>query len=384
MNREDFPMLKKDFVYFNNAATTYKPQIMINALVDFYQNYSFNTNRGVDSSSYQVTQKYENVRQQIANMLKTSSEKIVFTRGTTDGINMVARMVENKLTLNDEILVNYEEHHAVYLTMKQLSIRANCQFKVVDYEKITETINEKTKIVAISQKTNVFGRKGDLEKLAALKKRYQFTLIVDGAQGIVSDNIDVDALNIDFYAFSAHKMFGPFGLGVLYIKDANHYQPVVFGGEMVDQVSENTFKKAPFKFEAGTMMIPAVIAFGETLKYLASIDLQKRNDHVLKLRQFLVQAMKKDPEIIIYNENEIDSGIITFNIKNMHAHDMATIFDKNKIIVRAGHHCAEPLMIKLNVSATIRVSLAFYNNLNECQKFLDVLNKRKEYYHDIF
>ncbi len=386
MNREDFPMLQHGYVYFNNAATTFKPKKVIDALVDYYENYSVNMNRGVDSLGYQVAQKYEDVRLKIAKLFNARKDEIVFTKGTTEGINLTAQLLKKQLKASDEILISDEEHHAVYVTMQQLAKKCNCVFKVVPFEKVVDNINENTKIVAISQKTNVLGKKSDLKAIAKLKTKFEFYFVVDGAQGILYEMIDVKKLAIDFYAFSAHKFYGPLGVGVLYINNANDYEPVLFGGEMVLDVTYDltNFKKAPAKFEAGTMMIPEVIAMDVAIDYFFDLGYEKVNKHIKELRKYLLVEMKKMNDIIIYNEKEVDSGIITFNVKDVHAHDIATFFDKHKIIMRAGHHCAQPLMAKMNVSATLRLSLALYNNKEECEKFLQVLMKRGDYVDAIF
>ncbi len=385
MNREDFPMLKQDYIYFNSAATTYKPNLVIDAIVDYYQNYSFNTNRGVDSASYMVTEKYEQTRNKVAEFISASASQIVFTRGTTEAINLASSFFKENLKAGDQVLVSNEEHHAVFVTMQQLCFEKNLDFKVVDFENIVDSINSKTKLVAISHITNVLGKRSDLEKIAALKNKYNFYFLVDGAQGIVHEKTDVKKLKIDFYAFSGHKIYGPFGVGVLYSNQFNNMKPIVFGGEMVDQVNKNTtsFKKAPYKFEAGTMMIPEVIALKNAIEYIEKLSYEKINNHVLKLRNYLIAEMKKDSDIIIYNEKS-NSNMITFNIKNYHAHDIATFLDKNKIIVRAGHHCAAPLMDKLNVNATIRLSLGLYNNMEECKTFIDVLKKKEDFFDVLF
>jgi len=383
MNREDFPMIKQNYIYFNNAATTYKPQVVIDQLIDYYQNYSFNTNRGVAKTSYDVTEKYENTRKYIADFLNVALNEIIFTRGTTEAINLVAHFFK-KLPANSEVLVSNEEHHAVFVTMQQLCLENNLIFKVVDFEKVAENINQKTKVVAVSHLTNVLGKRSGLEKISNLKEKYDFYFLVDGAQGIVHEKLDLEKLKIDFYAFSGHKIYGPFGVGVLYAKFASEMKPIYFGGEMVDQVEleKTTFKETPYRFEAGTMMIPEVIALQKAMYYVTEIGYQKINNHLQELKNYLINEMQTIPNIIIYNQNPV-GHCITFNVRGVHAHDVATYLDKQGIIVRAGHHCTEPLMKKLGVSATVRLSLGLYNNQAECQKLIDLL-KKGDYLNDIF
>ncbi len=384
MNREDFPMLEKEYIYFNNASTAYKSKKVIDSIVDYYNNYSVNINRGIDSLGYSVTEKYEGTRKKVANLLNVKKSEIVFTRGTTDSINLATSYLESILEEGDEVLVSNEEHHAIFVTMQQLCIRKKIIFRVVDFEDLVNNINEKTKVVATSHITNVLGKRSEIEKISNMKEKFNFLFLLDGAQGIVHENLDLEKLSIDFYAFSGHKLYGPMGVGVLYSKHFDKMSPITFGGEMVDIVDtyETTFKKAPYKFEAGTMMVPEVIALGEAIDYILSIGYEKINSHIFELRKYLIEEMKKIEGLNIYNEEQIKSNLITFNFKGLHSHDIATFLDKNKIIVRAGHHCAAPLMKKLNEPSTIRISLGLYNTLDECQKLVNVL-KNKEGYLDV-
>ncbi len=383
MNREDFPMLKQPYIYFNSAATTYTPQVVIDKINDYYQNYNVNLGRGVNQLSYQVTEMYEKVRLDLADFLKINKTNLIFVRGTTEGINFIANHLEKKLKKGDQILITNEEHHSLFVTMQQLALKNNLEFKVVDFEQLENSITAKTKLVATSHYTNVLGKRSNLEKLVSLKKQYPFELLVDGAQGIVHQLIDLK--EIDYYTFSGHKIYGPNGVGVLYVKDIENLTPYHYGGEMVNIVLEDksTFKEAPYCFEAGTMMIPEVLGLGEAIKYIKKIGYLKINNHIKKLRDYLIVELKKIDQMIIYNET-IDSHFITFNIKNIHAHDIATFLDQNNIIVRAGHHCASPLNEKLNVSATVRISLGLYNTIEECQILIETLKRKGAYLDELF
>ncbi|MDD3393004.1 MAG: aminotransferase class V-fold PLP-dependent enzyme, partial [Bacilli bacterium] len=331
--RQDFPMMNKKYVYFNSASTAYKPQAVIDEIKKYYENYSVNTNRGVDSLGYQVTQKYENVRKQVANFIGARNQEIVFTRGTTDGLNLVAQGLAEKIVEGDEIIVSYHEHHANFLPWQELCHKKNAKLIIVDVingqvdiEGLKNKINTKTKIVAFYHTSNVFGGTNDLSAIAQLVHKYNAYFVVDGAQGIVHEKIDVKKTDIDFYAFSGHKLFGPTGVGVLYGKYEllDDMYPITFGGEMIDIVGleKTTYKKAPYKFEAGTMMIAEVLGLGAALTYVNNIGYEKMKTQVNMLHDYLITRLKQEIQgIEIYNINVEGSSLITFNIKDIHAHD---------------------------------------------------------------
>lgn len=394
--REDFPMLKKEYIYFNNASTAYKPTKVIDAIRDYYENYSVNTNRGVDSLGYGVTQKYEQTRDKIAKFINASPSEIVFTRGTTDSLNLVANSFGEIVEAGDEIIVSIHEHHANFLPWQELCKRKQAKLVIVnvldgkvDLEDLKSKINQKTKIVAFYHTSNVFGGTNNLKEIAQIVHQHEAYLVVDGAQGIVHEKVDVKETNIDFYAFSAHKLYGPTGVGILYGKKEllKEMYPVTFGGEMINIVGleTSTYKDAPYKFEAGTMMIAEVLALGEAIDYVNSIGHEEMARRVYELRNYLTYRLLNEiPNIEIYNKNIKDSSLITFNIKGIHAHDVSSFLDSHKIIVRAGHHCASPLMEILKVSSTIRISLAFYNTKEECDKLIEVLKKVGDYINVLF
>ena len=396
--RKDFPMLNQDYVYFNNASTSLKPKIVIDSIVNYYTKYGVNTNRGVDSLGFNVTEKYEQVRNKVANFIGCGKDEVIFTRGATDSLNLVANSFGN-LIINegDEIVVSVVEHHANFIPWQELCNKKGAKLVLVPVledgtvtlENLIKVMTDKTKIVALNHVSNVMGGINNLSELSKIVHQFNAYFVVDGAQGIVHDKINVNEFGIDFYAFSGHKMYGPMGVGVLYGKKEllNVMPPVVFGGEMIEVVTleKSTYKKAPYKFEAGTMMVPEVIGLGVAIDYINGIGLKNINDYVKELRNYLVTKLLKEiKDIEIYNINNKDSGLITFNIKNIHAHDVASLLDKEKIIVRAGHHCAQPYMNELNVMATIRVSLAFYNTFEECDKLVLVLKKAGDYIDVLF
>ncbi len=396
--RKDFPMLNQDYIYFNNASTSLKPQVVIDQLVDYYTNYSVNTNRGVDTLGYQVTEKYELVRNKVAHFIGCDKDEVIFTRGATESLNLVAHSFGN-LIINegDEIVISAIEHHANFIPWQELCHKLGAKLLFVPTTKdgiikpddLLEVMTNKTKMVALNHVSNVMGGVNNLLELSKIVHKFNAYIVVDGAQGIVHEEINLHELDIDFYAFSAHKMYGPMGVGVLYGKHEllKKMSPIMFGGEMIDTVTKEktTYKEAPYKFEAGTMMIPEVIGFGVAIDYINKIGRTNINDYIKELRNYLVEKLLKEiPDIEIYNVNNINSSLVTFNIKNIHAHDVASLLDKEKIIVRAGHHCAEPYMNELNLVSTVRVSLALYNNHEECDKLVEVLKKAGDYIDVLF
>ncbi|MDD3341020.1 MAG: cysteine desulfurase [Bacilli bacterium] len=395
--RNDFPMLKQNYIYFNSASTALKPQSVIDAMNEYYEKYSVNTNRGVDSLGYMVTKKYENVREDIAQFMNAKAEEIIFTRGTTSSLNMVAKFLEPSIQENDEIIVSIHEHHANFVPWQQLCHRKKAILKIVktkidgtvDLDDLQNIMSEKTKIVALNHISNVFGGINPIKEIAKIVHKYPAYLVIDGAQGIVHEKVDMQEMDADFYAFSGHKIYGPTGIGVLYGKYdiLEKMEPVEYGGEMIDivTVDKTTYKKPPYCFEAGTMMIAEAIGLGKAIQYINSVGYEKMNTHVKEVRNYLIKKLTTEvKDIVIYNRNIVDSNLVTFTIKGIHSHDVASHLDSKKIIVRAGHHCASPLMESLGVTSTIRVSLAFYNTKEECDKLVNALKEVGDYLNVLF
>ncbi|MDD2180925.1 MAG: SufS family cysteine desulfurase [Bacilli bacterium] len=396
--RNDFPMLKHDYIYFNNASTSLKPKIVIDSISDYYSNYGVNTNRGVDSLGFSATEKYEQSRTKVADFIGSNKDEIIFTRGTTESLNLVASSFGNIIiSEGDEIVVSVVEHHANFIPWQELCKKLGAKLVLVPISKngtvnpleLLKVMTNKTKIVALNHVSNVMGGINNLRELSKIVHKFNAYFVVDGAQGIIHEKINVHDLGIDFYAFSGHKMYGPMGVGILYGKKEllEKMLPIIFGGEMIDSVSieKTTYKEAPYKFEAGTMMVPEVIGLGVAIDYIESIGYENINSYVKELRNYLVSKLEKEiTDIEIYNISNTDSNLVTFNIKNIHAHDVASLLDKEKIIVRAGHHCAEPYMNELGVTATLRISLAFYNTREECDKLIEVLKKAGDYIDVLF
>ncbi|NLV90024.1 MAG: SufS family cysteine desulfurase [Tenericutes bacterium] len=396
MNREDFPMLKEKYIYFNNAATSFKPIEVINEINDYYTKYNSNINRGIDSLSYYSTNKYEEVRNKVANFINANNNEIVFTRGTTDSINLLAYFLEDIINENDEIIISIIEHHSNFVPWQKLCKRKKAKLIVLDVEKngtispslLKNNINTNTKIVALNHVSNTMGATNNIKELSNIIHKYNALFIVDGAQAISNIKIDVKDLEVDFYAFSGHKMYGPTGIGILYGKKQllDNMEPISYGGEMIDSVSidNTTYKDTPYKFEAGTMMISSVLGLGKAIDYINKIGIINMHNYVVNLRKYLIKQLQNIYNINIYNEQNEDSSIVLFNINNIHSHDIGSLLDKYNIIVRAGHHCCEPFMKYLKVDSTVRISLSFYNTKEEIDKLIEILMKAGDYINELF
>ncbi len=397
MNRDDF-VTENEYVYLNNASTSYINKFSLEAMNNYYTKLGANAGRGIDSLGYEITSKIEDTRKRVANFLSVASNEIIFTGGTTDSLNLIAHSFGDLMIKpNDEIIVSIAEHHSNFLPWQELAKRKKAKLIVlnldgnnhVDLLDLREKINDKTKIVALNHSSNVLGSINSLSEISKIVHEKKAFFVVDGAQGILHETVNLKELDIDFYAFSAHKIYGPKGVGVLYGKKdlLDEMSPVTFGGEMVGEVGldNSKYKDAPYKFEAGTLMIPEIIGLGKAIEYIEKISLKEMNTHIHKLRAYTLKEMKKRrSDLIIYNENEINSNLITFNIKEIHSHDVASYLDSNKIILRAGHHCCEPLMKYLNISSTLRISFGIYNTIEDCDKFLKVLERMDDYLNVFF
>lgn len=395
--KNDF-VTKNDFVYLNSASTSYILKSSFVTMNSYYEHLGANYGRGIDSLGYQVTLEVEKTRENISKFLGCDTEEVIFTRGTTESVNLVAYSLGDLVIKEgDEIIVSIAEHHSNFVPWMELAKRKKARFitiglddnKRLNLEELKEKISPKTKIVAINHSSNVLGSINDIKTIADIVHSNNSYLLVDGAQGILHENIDLEQLDIDFYCFSSHKIYGPKGVGILFGKKEllDKMNPMIFGGEMVDVVTSSTssYKKAPYKFEAGTMMIPEIIGFNKSIEYFNRIGSVTINKHIKELRDYTLKKMQEEMDnLIIYNDLENSTNIISFNIKGIHAHDVAGVLDKNKIIVRAGHHCAEPLMNYLNTEATVRVSFGLYNSLEDCDLFIEALKKAEDYIDVLF
>ena len=388
--REDFPMLKKDIIYFDNGATTLKPNILIDSLKDYYENYSANAHRGDYDISLKVDKLYENTRTIIKNFINAKKEsEIAFTSGTTDSLNkIIFGYFRNTLKENDEVLLTLAEHASNVLPWFELKDELKLKLNYIPLdenyeltlENVKKSITPNTKVISIAHVSNVVGDIRPIKEIIEYAHKNNILVIVDGAQSVPHIKIDVQDLDIDFLAFSAHKMCGPTGVGVLYGKEEllNNIKPIIFGGGMnasFDYDGVRIYKEAPHLLEAGTPNIADVIAFGKVVEYLNNIGIENIEKKEKELKKYLVEKLSQNENIIIYNKNS-ESGIVTFNYKDIFAQDLAIYLNKYNICVRAGNHCSKILKEELKVKNTCRVSLYFYNTKEEIDKLVEVLNKK--------
>ncbi|WP_026673571.1 cysteine desulfurase [Alkalihalobacterium bogoriense] len=400
--RKQFPILDqnvngKPLVYLDSAATSQKPVKVIEALDDYYRRYNSNVHRGVHTLGTLATDGYEGAREKVRSFVNAkSTEEIIFTRGTTTAINLVASSYgRSTVKEGDEIVITPMEHHSNIIpwqqvakvtgaTLKYLPLQADGSISLDDVE---NTITDKTKIVAVMQVSNVLGVINPVKEITAIAHKHGAIMVVDGAQSAPHMKIDVQDIDCDFFAFSGHKMGGPTGIGVLYGKKAwlNQMEPIEFGGEMIDFVGlqESTWKELPWKFEGGTPIIAGAIGLGAAIDFLEEVGLDAIANHEHDLAQYAMERMSEIEGMTIYGPKE-RAGLVTFNIDDVHPHDVATVLDAEGIAVRAGHHCAQPLMKWLNVSATARASFYLYNKKDEIDVLVNGLIKTKEYFGDVF
>ena len=387
MNREDFPILSKNIIYFDNGATTLKPKCVVEKLSDYYYNYSCNAHRGDYKISVKVDEEFENSRNLVKEFLNAQkSSEIIFTSGATDSLNkIIFGYFYDYLNCDDEILLTKAEHASNVLPWFELAEKKNLKINYIPLnEKFTFTIDDlkkvitpKTKVISIAHITNVIGDKRPIEEVIKYAHENNILVVIDGAQSIPHINVDVQKLDIDFLAFSAHKMCGPTGVGVLYAKEKflNNMRPLEFGGGMNAMFTYDgirQYSNLPYLFEAGTPNIADVIAFSETIKYLNNIGLDKISEYECNLKKYAVQKLEGINNVIIYNK-DIEGGILTFNVKDVFAQDLAIYLDKYNICVRAGNHCAKILKDEIGIKNTCRASFYFYNTKEEIDKLVDAL-----------
>ena len=397
MNREDFLMLNKDIVYFDNGATTLKPKVMIDATIDYYANYTANAHRGDYDISLKVDNNYENTRLLVKEFINADSTKeIVFTSGATDSLNrIVFGYFQNTLKENDEVIITKSEHASNVLPWFELAKRNKIKIKYIeltsDYkvtiDNLKKVITSNTKVISLAHVTNVIGDVRPIKEISALAHENNILLVVDGAQSVPHIPVDVKEMDIDFLAFSAHKMCGPTGVGVLYGKYEllDKLKPTVVGGGMNSTFSsdlESEYNSLPHRLEAGTPNIAGVIAFGKVISYLNNIGMDKINKYEKDLRRYLINELNKLDFVEVYNK-DVDTNIVAFNIKGVFAQDAAIYLDKYNICVRAGNHCAKILDNVFNISNTVRISLSFYNNKEEIDLLINVLKNRSNIWKEI-
>ncbi|ELI5506433.1 cysteine desulfurase [Staphylococcus pseudintermedius] len=397
---KDFPILEqqvngKRLAYLDSTATSQKPKQVIDALSDYYERYNSNVHRGVHTLGSLATDGYEGARETVRRFIHAKYfEEIIFTRGTTAAINMIAHSYgDANVGEGDEIVVTQMEHHANLVPWQQLAKRQGATLKfipmaedgTITLEAVRETVSERTKIVAIAHVSNVLGTINDIKAIAEIAHEHGAIISVDGAQSVPHMKVDVQDLNVDFYSFSGHKMLGPTGIGVLYGKreHLNQMEPTEFGGDMIDFVDlyDSTWTDLPTKFEAGTPLIAQAIGLQAAIEYIESIGFDAIHEHEQALTTYAYEQMSQIEGIDIYGPSKDKrTGIITFNLKDVHPHDVATALDTEGVAVRAGHHCAQPLMKWLNVSSTARASFYIYNTKEDIDQLVEGLKQTKEFF----
>ena len=402
--REDFPILKRkiknnDLIFFDNGATTQKPIQVIDAISDYYKNYNSNIHRSVYTLGDESEKIYEESKHLVKEFINANShEEIIYTSGTTESMNFIARIIEQDVEDGDEIILTYMEHHANLVPWQQLAIRKNLTLRFLDLDELgrininqlKELINNKTKIVSICHASNVLGNINPVYEIGSLLKDKDIYFVVDAAQSVPHMKIDVDKMNCDFLAFSAHKMCGPTGIGVLYGKKnlLEKFDPVEFGGGMIGVVEEksSTWAILPDKFEAGTPLLAEAAGLGATIKYLENIGLENIESYTKELTKYLYDELSKISNIKIYGTNEISDrvSLVSFNLEGVHPHDLTSFLDEKGICIRAGHQCTQPLLGKLGAYSVARASLYFYNTKEEIDFFIEVLKETKEFFENEF
>lgn len=388
MNRNDFPMFMQNIIYFDNGATTFKPKILSEKISEYYNTYSANAHRGDYDISLKVDQAYEHTRKLVKEFIHAEKTKeIVFTSGATDSLNkIIFGYFKNNLQKGDEVILTKSEHASNVLPWFELADMIGIKIKYIELDEnlkvnisnLKKIISPKTKVMSIAHITNVVGDIRPLKEMIQLAHQNNILVLVDGAQSVAHMPVDVQDLDIDFLAFSAHKMYGPTGVGVLYGKEKllSNIQPTIYGGGM--NVTFNSdgiriYNELPHMLEAGTPNIADVIGFGSVLEYLNQVGMKKIHEYETELRMYAISKLKQIPNLIIYNEHS-ESGIIAFNYQDIFAQDLAIYLNKYNICVRAGNHCAKILKDELGIKNTCRISFAFYNTKEEIDYLVKVLS----------
>ena len=399
--KQAFPILDQivndePLVYLDNAATTQKPEAVLKTIAAYYHQDNANVHRGVHTLAERATHSYEAAREKVRHFIQAKeTAEVLFTRGTTTSLNWVARSFGDQfVNEGDEIVISYMEHHSNIIPWQQLAKRKKAILKyiqltpegILDMDDARQQITDKTAVVAIAHVSNVLGVINPIAELTQLAHQHQAVIVVDGAQAVPHMSVDVQALDCDFYAFSGHKMCGPTGIGVLYGKRywLDQMEPVEFCGEMIDFVhlQESTWKELPWKFEAGTPNIAGAIGLGAAVDYLSELGLAAIHQHEAELVAYVLPKLQAIDGLTIYGPQEAAkrTGVIAFNIDGIHPHDVATALDMEGVAVRAGHHCAQPLLNYLHVPATARASFYLYNTREDADRLVDAIKLTKEFF----
>ena len=393
--REDFPILKKKIngkplIYFDNAATSQTPTVVIDSISNYYNNYNSNIHRGVHSLSEEATEAYEGAREKIRKYFNAKhKEEIIFTSGTTHSINIVSNGYINVLNENDEIIISGLEHHSNIVPWQMMCEKTKSKLHVIPIDKNGElNINEfkklvskNTKMVFLNHVSNALGIINPIEEIIKISHENDAIVLVDGAQSAAHFNIDLQELGVDFFTASAHKLCGPTGVGFLYGKKEllENIEPLMGGGEMISEVTfeKTTYADLPHKFEAGTPNISGVIAFGVALDYMNNLGLDRIRKYEDELLEYATSKLKEIDDLIIYGDIKNKTSVISFNISGIHSYDIGSILDKFGVAVRTGQHCTQPIMDHFNIPGTVRVSLSFINTFEEIDILFEAVSKAK-------
>ena len=395
--RNDFPILQqkmhnKPLVYLDNSATSQKPRVVIDALTTYFQESNANIHRGVYKLSEQATRAYEQAHEKVARFIGALPEEVIFTKGTTEGLNLLAYSLSQQLKKGDEIVLTQMEHHSNLVPWQQMAKRGGFVVKFIpltndfrlDMDAARALITSKTKIVSVTHISNVLGTINPVQDIAALAHKHGALCVVDGAQSIPHIPINVKELDCDFFACSGHKMYGPTGIGFLYGKKEllECMQPFLYGGDMIAEVGfdDSTWNELPWKFEAGTPPIAEGITLGTAVDYVTMLGMEHIKLYEDGVTAYALDALKKIKGLHLYGPESVQQriGVISFTIEGMHPHDVATLLDREGIAVRGGHHCAMPLMSVLGVAGTTRISLACYNTREEIDKVVEAIKKAQK------
>ncbi len=390
--KKEFPLLKNKIHYLDNAATTQKPEVVINAFREFYSKYNANPKRGIYSLAQQSTKILDEARETVADFINAEKEEIIFTKSATEGFNLIAYSLESEIGRWNHIITTELEHHSNFIPWQQLAKRTQAEFKVVEYnadnnvlEDFENHLTKKTALVAITLMSNVTGIIIDVKNI--IKKIREINdkalVVVDATQAVAHMNVDVKDLDADFVCFSSHKIYGPTGVGIVYGKRhlLERMKPFLFGGGMISKVklSESSWAESPDKFEAGTIDVAGIYAFAEAIRFFNSLDLEELKKSEEELKKYALNKLKDVKHLkILGHESENYGPIISVLLTDLHPHDLAEICSRENVCVRAGHHCAQPLMKRLDVVATTRLSLSFYNEKKDVDKFIECITKARK------
>jgi cysteine desulfurase/selenocysteine lyase len=392
--RKDFPIFEnqkkeKPFVYFDNAATAQKPQLVIDRIRDFYEKEYATVHRGIYSLSQEATLACHQVREKCRSFLNAkSADELIFVKGATEAINLVATSYGRKfLKKGDEILISEMEHHANFVPWQQLCFEKSLKLQIakisdsgeLDLKSFESLLTERTKLVAVTHMSNALGTLNPIKSIVQKAHQVGAVVLIDGAQGVVHDEVDLQAIDCDFYCFSGHKLYGPTGIGVLYgkMKHLEAMDPYQFGGDMIDVVSaeKTTFASPPLKFEAGTPASAQIMGLGAAVDYVRKIGMREIKSYEDSLIRYATAKISEIEGIQLFGTASEKGATLSFLMKGTHPHDVGTLLDQDNIAIRTGHHCAQPVMTRFNVSATARASFAFYNTKEEIDLFIESLKK---------